>query len=169
MDQRELHVQHLGICYKLYHFIMNTLAAQACKTVTLGRSNSHYGSSSIKDPISDAAQRDSGTRAHKMMRPETTPYEGLFGDSIISPSTEHDEEKKNPCRNTVDENVPRAPKKMVSINDNVEEIILPNNNKKKRSKSLEKSNSLGEEENQKPLRSILKVGSNFSDKSNSAS
>ncbi|KAK8468719.1 hypothetical protein PHAVU_006G094400 [Phaseolus vulgaris] len=40
MDPRELHP---GICYKLYLFIMETLASQAMKTVTLG-TPSHYGS-----------------------------------------------------------------------------------------------------------------------------
>ncbi|RDX82164.1 hypothetical protein CR513_37078, partial [Mucuna pruriens] len=45
MKQREL---HLSICYKLYLFIMKTLASQALKTVTLGRP-SHYGSTSTHD------------------------------------------------------------------------------------------------------------------------
>ncbi|KAK7332949.1 hypothetical protein VNO80_29706 [Phaseolus coccineus] len=40
MDPRELHP---GICYKLYLFIMETLASQAMKTVTLG-TPSNYGS-----------------------------------------------------------------------------------------------------------------------------
>ena len=106
MDQRKLHLQHVGIFDKLYHFIMNILAAQAMKTVTLGHP-SHYSSSSIDDQV------------------------------LIS----------------------NAPKKItVSINDEVEEIISPSE-KKKRSKSFQKSNSLDHEED----------GCNLSDdKSNSS-
>nr|KYP71256.1 hypothetical protein KK1_010505 [Cajanus cajan] len=125
MEQREL---HLNICYKLYHFIMKTLASQAMKTVTLG-ARSHHGSSSTEVEIT---QRE---------------------ESVA-------------CRNiNIDENVvgdllPRAPKKIVSINDNVEEIISTG---KKRSKLF-----MDQQEDPKPLRSILKVGSsNLNDKSNS--
>ncbi|TKY61462.1 hypothetical protein E2542_SST11313 [Spatholobus suberectus] len=162
MDQRELHP---GICYKLYLFIMKTLASQAMKTVTLGGS-SHYGSSSTEVQIT---QRGFGTKEDKVVRAET-PCEGHFGGSV-SPNIE---EKNIPCRNNIDGNevarenvlgdLPHAPKKMVSINDNVEEIILPS---KKRSKSFQKYNSLDQQEHPKPLRSILKVGSNLNDKSNS--
>lgn len=169
MDQREFHLQHVGICYKLYHFIMRTLAAQTLKTVTLG-APSHFGSSSIRVPISDATQRGpGGAREDKTMRPET-PFEGENDKEIL---TEHTEEKFNSC---IDESelkgenmgasliLPQAPKKMVSINDNVEEIILPSKNK-----SFQKSISQDQEDQHlKPLRSILKVGSNLNDKSNPA-
>lgn len=50
MDQKELHLQHAGICYKLYNFIMKIMAEQATKTVTLGKQN---GPSSIGVPISN--------------------------------------------------------------------------------------------------------------------
>lgn len=36
MDQREHQLQTLGICNRLYNFIMRALTAQALKTVTLG-------------------------------------------------------------------------------------------------------------------------------------
>lgn len=55
-------------------------------------------------------------------------------------------------------------RKTVSINDTVEDIeqIMK---KRKKSKSMEKSNSLESEEDEpKPLRSILKVGSNLDEK-----
>ncbi|KAL2345726.1 hypothetical protein Fmac_007011 [Flemingia macrophylla] len=140
MEQREI---YFGICYKLYHFIMKTMAFQAMKTVTLG-TPSHHGSSSSKVEIT---QRDFGAE---------TP---CGGNNI--------EEKNVACRNiNIDENVvgelvlPRAPKKFVSINDNVEEITSPG---KKR------SNSFGDQqEDLKPLRSILKVDCNYNlnDKSN---
>lgn len=62
----------------------------------------------------------------------------------------------------------KAPRKTVSINENVEEID-DGKNRKKRSKSFQKSNSLErqQEENEdiKPLRPILKVKSNLDVKS----
>ncbi|XP_040868322.1 uncharacterized protein [Glycine max] len=94
MDQREL---NLGICYRLYHFIMETLASQAMKTVTLGRS-SHYDSSSTKVKITT---RGFGANADKVVQPEIPCVE-----------------KNIPCRNSIDEKVvvvgdlPHAPKKM---------------------------------------------------------
>ncbi|RZC22248.1 hypothetical protein D0Y65_008084 [Glycine soja] len=128
---------------------MKTLASQAMKTVTLGRS-SHYSSSSTEVEIT---QRGFGTNTEKMVLAETPC-----------------EEKNIPCRNNnIDEKVlmvgdlPHAPKKMVSINDNVEEIILPS---KKRSKTFQESNSLDQQEHPKPLRSILKVGAKLNYKTN---
>jgi len=131
MGQKELHLEHVSICYKLYDFIMKILTAQALKTVTLGRS-SNYGSSSVGVPISNDAQRGSSTtRTDKMVRP-VTPCIGLnsnelqktqyfFSDNRLSPQTEHVEEKNNLCRNIVDEELcHQASKKMVSVNDKAE-------------------------------------------------
>ncbi|AES61308.1 hypothetical protein MtrunA17_Chr1g0191431 [Medicago truncatula] len=150
MDQRELHLQHLGICYKLYYFITKTLASQALKTVTLGCS-ARYSSTST-------APRGSDCEADKVLRL------GIPCNKD-SPCTKVDE--------MVKEGTTRLPKrislkKSVSICDNVEQI-LPNKKIKKRSKSFQKSSSLDQEEEEepKPLRSILKVGSDLNDQSNS--
>lgn len=148
MEQRELH--NVGTCYKLYLFVLKSLASQAMKTVTLGGTpSSHYGSSSTHEV--NITQKGFGSK------PETS-CEGSVSQ------TQRAERKNFPCRNNIDENVlgdlPHAPKKMVSINDNVEEIILP-------SKERSKSDSLDQQEYPKPLRSILKVCSNVNDKSNS--
>lgn len=39
MGQKELHLQQVGIWYKLYNFLMKILAEQALKTVILGGEN----------------------------------------------------------------------------------------------------------------------------------
>ncbi|KAK2456488.1 hypothetical protein QL285_003849 [Trifolium repens] len=156
MDQRELHLQHLGICYKLYNFITKTLASQALKTVTLGCST-RYSSTST-------GPRGTDSEADKVVRSKT-PYNKADGND-------------SPCIKTnemVREDMARLPKrislkKSVSINDNVEHILLNKKNKKRR-KSFQKSSSLDqdeeeEEEEPKPLRSILKVSSNLKDKFN---
>ncbi|GAU11549.1 hypothetical protein TSUD_345400 [Trifolium subterraneum] len=123
MDQRELNLQHVGICYKLYNFIMKTLVAQTMKTVTLGTS-SNYGSRSSIEGV------PTSTRADKMVR-LVTPCGGVNSNELqtnqsffngngncLSPQIEHVEEKNNLCKNIVDENLNhQASKKMVSIND----------------------------------------------------
>ncbi|KAK7397237.1 hypothetical protein VNO78_18404 [Psophocarpus tetragonolobus] len=142
MEQREF---NLSICHKLYHFIMKTLASQAMKTVTLGKPL-HYGSSSTKVQITNT-QRGFGTKEDKVVPPGTPcPCRIIDADG----------------NELVAEDLPHAPKKMVNINHNVEEIILPG---KKRSKSLQNSNPLEQQEHPKPLRSILKVRANLNHKS----
>ncbi|XP_019428088.1 PREDICTED: uncharacterized protein LOC109336135 isoform X2 [Lupinus angustifolius] len=138
MDPREFHLQPMGICYKLYHFIRKTLASQALKTVTLG-GPPHSSSSST-------ATRDSGS---KQAQAEKKNNAFMNIDEIAT--------KNMTCLSQA-----KPPKKTVSINDNVEEIA-PFNKKKRRSKSFQKSSSLNqnEEEEPKPLRSILKVGSDL--------
>ncbi|KAE9618984.1 hypothetical protein Lal_00047202 [Lupinus albus] len=119
MDQREFHLQPMGICYKLYHFIRKTLASQALKTVTLG-GPPHNSSSSKKNNAC------------------------MNIDEIAT-------------KNMTTSTQAKPPKKTVSINDNVEEIV-PVNKKKRRSKSFQKSSSLDQnedgQEEPKPLRSI---------------
>lgn len=56
--------------------------------------------------------------------------------------------------------VKRPPKKMVSINENVE-VIYQSHDKRKRNRSFDKLPSIDE---QKPMKSILKVSSNLIDK-----
>ncbi|QHO45458.1 hypothetical protein HN51_014641 [Arachis hypogaea] len=89
MDQRELHLQPLGICYKLYNFIIKTLASQALKTVTLGRPNLHYGATS--------------TREHAVEK--NKPFKRNIIDGVVR-------ENNNRIAS-----LPQAPKKMVIINE----------------------------------------------------
>lgn len=177
MDQRELHLQNLGICYGFYNFITKTLAPRALKTVTFGRCT-HCSSAST-------ALRGSESKPNKVGRSETPcknkelpPTQGLFGDCISSPPSKA-EEKNNPSMNVggtgkdIKASLPKMKslRKTVSISDNVEEIVPSKMMKKKRSKSFKKSGSLDQEEEEedepKPLRSILKVSSDLNDKSNS--
>lgn len=133
MDKKELHLEHVNICYKLYDFIMKILSAQASKTVTLGRS-SNYGSSSLGVPISDKMVRHV-TPCIGLNSNELRKSQYFFRDNRLSPQTEHVEEENNLCRNIVDEELcHQASKKMVSINDKAEEIILTST--KKRNKVL---------------------------------
>ncbi|TKY52186.1 hypothetical protein E2542_SST23706 [Spatholobus suberectus] len=154
MDQREFHLQPMGICSRLYHFLTKALASQAFKKVTLGRSRHHNSSST--------AVRGSDSKAKQ----------------------EEDEEKNNPCMNVdkmEGENVtPTSPatslaptgpiKKTVSMNENVVEIPPPRK-LKKWSSSVQKSSSLDQDEESTTTtpRSILKVGSDLNDKSNPVS
>ncbi|KAK7344216.1 hypothetical protein VNO77_13575 [Canavalia gladiata] len=173
MDQRAFHLQPTGICYKLYHFITKTLASQALKTVTLGRSKHHSSTST--------AVRGSDSKANTEVQSETPSKDD---DKKLPPTegfpAQQAEEKNNPCMNVDEvagENVSltlpkpslqetRSIKKTVSINANVEEIPPMKKLKKKRSRSFQKSTSLEQEEEEpKPLRSILKVGSDLNDKS----
>ncbi|CAJ2631592.1 unnamed protein product [Trifolium pratense] len=122
MDERELNLEHVGICYKLYNFIMKTLVAQTLKTVTLGTSSNSSRSSTGGVPTS--------TKADKMVR-LVTPCGGVNsnelqtnqsffnGGNCLSPQTEHVEEKNNLLfRNVVDEYLHhQASKKMVTIDD----------------------------------------------------
>ncbi|WJX85465.1 hypothetical protein P8452_67915 [Trifolium repens] len=89
MDQRELNLQHVGICYKLYNFIMKTLVAQTLKTVTLGTSSNYGSRSSIGVPISNATQRDSNKMA-RLVTPcggvnsnELQTNQSFFNDGIL--------------------------------------------------------------------------------------
>lgn len=182
MDKREFHLQPMGICYRLYHFLTKALASQALKTVTLGCSR--------RDSSRSSAVRSSDSNAKKEVQSETQckvddgkklpPTEGVPGDSISSVQQQA-EEKSKPCMN-VDkmegENAAltlptpslaptRSIKKTVSISENVEEIPPPKKLKRKWSRSFQKSFSLDQEEEPiPPPRSILKVGSDLNDKSN---
>ncbi|KAJ7978024.1 Fibrous sheath CABYR-binding protein [Quillaja saponaria] len=172
MDQRNLQFQSLGICHKLYNFIMKSLASYACKTVTLGRPM-HFGLTQA--PVSDDATKVSGCRTNQLLQPETgdqPPHEGIrelppvqINGGISSAAklvTENMTEEEKMVQASARQ--VKAPKKMVSINDKVEEIYT---SKKRKKKSIEKSTSLEheeEEEEPKPLRSILKMGSNLNEK-----
>ncbi|PON85506.1 Tim44-like domain containing protein [Trema orientale] len=99
------------------------------------------------------------------------PIQGIAGNAISSP-LQVDKEQKSELESCAESEIaedeaapqPKAPKKMVSINDRVEEIhkIMK---KRKKSRSFDKLNSFvnGEDESE-PLKSILKVGSNLDEK-----
>ncbi|KAK9291807.1 hypothetical protein L1049_019757 [Liquidambar formosana] len=185
MDQREYQLQSLGICHRLFNFIMKILEAQALKPVTLGPPM-HHGLTQL--PILDASQNRLGFMCDESMHlmAQETSCEGHdSGDEALedlahvntlrSPSIEEkndssaDQGKAPQEVEAAPSIVPqaRAPKKSVSINDRAEEII-DTSKKNKRKKAAEKSASMEREKDEpKPLKSILKVGSNVNEKSDS--
>ncbi|KAL2325463.1 hypothetical protein Fmac_024521 [Flemingia macrophylla] len=158
MDQTEYHLQPMGICNRLYHFLTKALASQALKTVTLGRPR-HKSSSST-------AIRGSGDVDDKKL-PPTQP---LVGGSTSEPCMNVDEKGENEALTlpTATLAPTRSITKTVSIDEKVQEIPLPKRLKKKRSKFSQKFFPLDQEEPSTPPRSILKVPSDLN-KSNSIS
>ncbi|BFG37021.1 uncharacterized protein Pyn_32854 [Prunus yedoensis var. nudiflora] len=129
MDGREQHFQSLSICQRLYNIISRRLAYQAVKTLTLGPPMKQ-GSAQLHNE--SMPQKTSGRR------PEEETHEAATIAQQAKP-----------------------PKKTVSICDKVEDMEKAMK-LRRRSKSFEKLNWLElakEELKQKPLRSILKVGS----------
>ncbi|GKV20596.1 hypothetical protein SLEP1_g30695 [Rubroshorea leprosula] len=178
MDTREQELQPLGICERLYNFFTRSLAAYALKTVTLGLPHDHAPASA---PVSSGVEESSSNTNKPVhpVAPETwSAGSGLQGkveperakssssDHIIdrkelliqdtSPEKEEEEEEAQLPANAFQA---KAPKKVVSINETLEEIKL-SKKKRKRKKSAEKVASF-EDETDKPklLKSILKVGS----------
>lgn len=128
---------------KIFDFIVKCLTAQATKTVTLGP---RVG----PDPSRSAYYNEEKQTNEKKNEEGQNRVLKIGFSSII-------EEKIEP---KVEIQVKKPPKKTVSINENTE-IIYPSNDKRKRKRSFDKLPSIDE---QKPIKSILKVGSNLIDK-----
>uniref|UniRef100_A0A803Q024 Uncharacterized protein n=1 Tax=Cannabis sativa TaxID=3483 RepID=A0A803Q024_CANSA len=172
MDEKE--TQPHGICNRIFHFMMNSLVLQAIKRVTLGHQSPSDAATCDKfgiksDQIIEGTSGKSRTsRARLMLENNNTEDSDKKLSSIQG--TKVDKELKNEFKSGVADEITeegqaalqqkKAPKKMVSINDRVEEIhkIMK---KRKRSRSFDKFNSFenGEDDESKPLKSILKVGS----------
>ncbi|KAL5566150.1 hypothetical protein UlMin_029314 [Ulmus minor] len=161
MDERRNQSQ--GICQKLFNFIMKILSSHAQKTITLGPPTNQKSAEPNHDEV--------GTKSdHPMAQVEpekpNSPKNPNPSDNFISSSfgsAKREEEEADSVPNSAATQA-KAPRKMVSMNDTVEDIhkILK---KRKKNKSFEKLNSLeNDEEETKPLRSILKVGSNLNEK-----
>ncbi|PRQ42105.1 hypothetical protein RchiOBHm_Chr3g0454021 [Rosa chinensis] len=151
MDGREEHLQSLGICKRLYNFIMRSLASPAFKSVNLGPPMIQ-GLPSI--PPEDAVLNEAGTKCNGKVHPNPPSscpdvIKEEIEDQISSIASQ-----EKPLRKTV------------SINDEVEDMEKTLKLKRKKSKSNEKWNSLEPPSNEQiPLRSsILKVGSDLSKK-----
>lgn len=194
MDEREHQFQTL--CNRLYNFMKN-LTKQVFKTVTLGhpvhkklskaKSRAAYESDQMANhraeeetPSESVEQADNTCKSDPFV-PLSSPSNGRKQDGEEQPEVQDndakiDEEKinSNDCRGEIpgeEAAVPsleaKPPKKAVSINDRVEEIYT-SNKKMRRKKSKENLTSFEQEEDEpKPLRSILKVGSFSGEQSNS--
>lgn len=143
MNQGDDQVRCLGICNWLYNLITKTISAQTLKTVTLGETQPESMSHATKSE-SDLSAPQSAKRTQ------------------ITPSKTDTNHKALPSLPASDFSRKKAPKKSVSINDKVEEIVeykrktslklaLPRN--RRRSVSMD----LDDKDGEKPLKSILKV------------
>ncbi|KAF5739497.1 hypothetical protein HS088_TW12G00703 [Tripterygium wilfordii] len=156
MDQRECKFQSLGICNKVYIFLMRILTRQALKTDTLGNANPN----SHNDP----AGYD--PRVHPVV--QETPCEGPVSEAEVEPEQQKnnvkDLESVGNGKGAEEESAQtKAPKKTVSINERVEEIDTKRKMiKRKKSKSADLNLGSSDDE-PKHLKSILKVGSNLDD------
>ncbi|KAA8536901.1 hypothetical protein F0562_029379 [Nyssa sinensis] len=144
----------LAICHRLFDFIMQMLAAQAVKLVTLGPPVPHVDASENiesrmpcedKSPLPKADSEQAGATEKD--------------DNELPPLQEQDDAKKLSeevvVKITVEPQT-RAPEKVVSFNENVEEIIPVKKKKKKKAPQKLPSMESEKEEEQIPLKSILK-------------
>ncbi|XP_009773599.1 uncharacterized protein [Nicotiana sylvestris] len=170
------------IINRLFEFVVQSLAAEAIKPVTLGDSMNY---SLVKTSQSRAkpGNRNSSSNEQILHSEDSTSdvlpklEETAVEDDSVLKNGENDlsqlTNEENEGDVIVEEEAPRpsmetqnkAPKKMVSINDNVEEIYFSKKKKMKKKKSTENVPSIKEQEKEepKPLKSILKVGSNIND------
>uniref|UniRef100_A0A803KPA4 Uncharacterized protein n=1 Tax=Chenopodium quinoa TaxID=63459 RepID=A0A803KPA4_CHEQI len=154
MVQNEQQLQSLGICHRLFRFIMRNLAAQALKPVTLGPPAQIQQTRMISWPVIDRQEMNS-QRGYSINGAE---------DCDILASVEIEDESSRLLDASdqgkitiefVGKAKTKAPRKMVSIKDEPE--IINESKKRKKNEVTERRND-GE---LRPLRSILKVGSNF--------
>lgn len=173
MDEKE--TKSLGVCHRLFNFIMKILTLQALRKAALGCPAGHVSSAAL---LSDAIHGKGGIKSDPMAQAKlesgktnNTSKESDSSTSLgsLPQNDQAEDDKESPPTEGGGDAVkaeeeasaqPRAPKKMVSINERVEDINKTMK-KRKKSKSFDRSNSLenGEDE-PKPLKSILKVDSN---------
>ncbi|KMT13562.1 hypothetical protein BVRB_4g083370 [Beta vulgaris subsp. vulgaris] len=164
MDQKEQQLQSLGICQRLFCFIMKTLAAQALKPVTLGppvqlpqtrktswsvinrqaMNTQHIGSIHEAEDSESLASIEIEDEASHLLGAEGFDWWYDQGKVIVE---------------TVAECKTKTPRKMVSIKDEPEVI---NGSKRRKKNGVAEQRHDGE---LRPLRSILKVGSNLTETS----
>ncbi|KDP23556.1 hypothetical protein JCGZ_23389 [Jatropha curcas] len=178
MDQREDQFQTKGICSRLYNFMTKTLAIYALKSVKLGHPlHKNFARARTRPPCNSDLMVQPVTQ-------EETPFEGVeqtlniknsdpfFPNSssingLKQEGKELQEVQENNSNFNGEKIEAKVPKKVVSINDRVEEIDT-SKKRIRRKKSKENLTSFEQEEEEpKPLKSILKVGSFSGEKSNS--
>lgn len=173
----------LLIVDRLFEHLVQSLAAEATKPVTLGdpmdyslvntsqsRSNPGYGNHSTTEHVLHS--EDSSSHVIPKLEEAVVEDDPVLENEeselsqVTSEENEGDKIVEEGASGSSMETQNKAPKKMVSINDNVEEIYFSKKKKKKnKKKSTEKvpSNKEEVEEEPKPLKSILKVGSNVNE------
>ncbi|CAL1407280.1 unnamed protein product [Linum trigynum] len=189
MDQRDhQYLEPLSICNRLYNFIMRSLATQAFKTVTLGCSSSsqphHFVAKGQSETVAKATpfEKDqtnvskepdhlatfcsSSSGDHKQDGKMTSRADLGEEKSDASVSFEMIKSQDQEARSIGGTSLrcllaaeAKPPKKVVSINDRVEEIDVGKKKKITRKGSNVNLGSYeGQGDGEKPLRSILKVG-----------
>ncbi|KAK6804909.1 hypothetical protein RDI58_002693 [Solanum bulbocastanum] len=165
---------------RLYEFLVQSLAAEATKPVTLGdsmgyslvntsqsRSNPGNGNHSTNEHVLHS--EDSSSRVIPKLEEAIVEDDPVLEneESELSQATSEENEGgkivEEEASGSSMETQNKAPKKMVSINDNVEEIYFSKKKKKKKSTEKVPSNKEEVKEEPKPLKSILKVGSNVNE------
>lgn len=190
MDHRESKTESIGICNKLYNFITQTFLRHALKTVALGRPLPHLlpdttattkqtEADSKGNQVANAVAQEMGTKADPEPEPARNSYpfeqtesgrgfSSVGGTGLVSSSLEIDAKNDDRHVSSAESGEKeatepgiegKAPKKTVSINENVEEIRW--SRKYSRKKSTERLPSLELQGEPKPLKSILKVGSDL--------
>lgn len=152
----------LAICCRLFDFIIQSLASQAMKTMTLGpaqgvpsqgqTSQARFKPEQASTGLGGSASLpglSSNCNDFLKVGKDLLPVQDEDRTEVVAPESETAIQVKGP------------PKKMVSINDRAEVVIYES--KKKKKKTTDKSPSLEREkdEDTKPLKSILKAGSNL--------
>ncbi|CAI0551088.1 unnamed protein product [Linum tenue] len=143
MDQRDhQYLEPLSICNRLYNFIMRSLATQAFKTVTLGCSSSQPHHFDAKADLGE--EKSDASVSFEMIKSQDQEARSIGGTSLR-------------CLLAAEA---KPPKKVVSINDRVEEIDVGKKKKiTRKGSSVNLGSYEGQRDGEKPLRSILKVGS----------
>ncbi|KAK3200352.1 hypothetical protein Dsin_023767 [Dipteronia sinensis] len=147
MDDREHQLQSLSIFHRVYNF-MKCLATYALKIMMSGSKTARLPCGTPTPPHEAAAEQAITCEEEKNV------------SDTSSASSPHVEEKRRLEPETsfsVDATQARAPKKMVSINDNVEMIKFSKKRSRKREQEVD--------DEPRPLKPILKVGSDLNNDS----
>ncbi|XP_038880493.1 uncharacterized protein LOC120072152 [Benincasa hispida] len=176
MDNQGSKFQFFDIFYQIFHFIMKVISSKAQETVILGNLVSHESNTSSQeltttlslDHSASSLTNDDLKKSKESQELITTLNSNHSSSSLTN--NHPNEPKELDLSKEIDKNndgslpstTKRAPKKMVSINETVEDIdsIMRERRKKKgtkKSKSFDFDN--GYDASLKPTRSILKVGS----------
>ncbi|KAH7840986.1 hypothetical protein Vadar_024210 [Vaccinium darrowii] len=151
----------LAICCRLFDFVVQSLASQAMKTVTLGPAQGVPTQGQTSQARFKPEQASTGLGGSASL-----PSLSLNCNDFLKVGKElhpvQDEDRTKVVAPESEIEVKGPPKKMVSINDRAK-VVIYESKKKKKKKTTDKSPSLEreKEEDTKPLKSILKAGSNL--------
>ncbi|KAJ4719525.1 Tim44-like domain containing protein [Melia azedarach] len=167
MDQREEQSQSVNPCQRLYNFMMKFLARSAHKMpkeACSSRSSQpvHPMAASGTLPNEDDDQKAKTCSPHQEKDKTDSEEKKREQEEVEEEEEEEEEEEDDDEEEATAHSQPKAPKKMVSINDNVETITSSSKKRKKKSKrKKKKEQEILDDIDSKPLKSILKVTSDL--------